>query len=417
MTDRSRPVVLVTKTATQNQGNQALSIAWRDFLVDCYPERSVRLVERGPAYLKRYRLSSIAKDRDPVAAFDRIAEKLVAAVPERPDRDPSTGTVRHDASQKQAVRFLKLRRMLNLRGRLMQLGVGRGAYLDRLSYLCNAGLLVVNPAGEFYNRATDTALHYLLETRCAQLAGVPVAFVNLSYEIEDPALLRIARHVLDQCDLVEFRDEESRRHFAANGGAADPVILPDGATMAPVERAEQRGGRGLALAINALQVNHYDLVEPWNALVARLVEREPVTLTSNEWTTDHPFWSRYLSMDGVSAEGRTLPFDEYARLLSQFDVVVSSRLHTCVLGLVAGVPIVPVETGTFKLTGFFNMIGMGDEPIRMEGEDWQDRILERIDAVTANREARLQAQDDAIAKARAEFARVLGRRFGEIELR
>jgi hypothetical protein len=70
------------------------------------------------------------------------------------------------------------------------------------------------------------------------------------------------------------------------------------------------------------------------------------------------------------------------------------------LGLVAGAAVVPVETGTFKLSGFFNQIGMPSEPIRMGDGPWQSRLLERIGAVRANRSARIELQDKHVAAAR-----------------
>ncbi|MCL4673954.1 MAG: polysaccharide pyruvyl transferase family protein [Sphingomonadaceae bacterium] len=404
--DRRR-VVLITKTATQNQGNQALSIVWRDFLARRYPEAEVRLVERAPAYLKRYTLAAIARQRDPVAAFDALAASLVARMPRSATADPSVWNVRHDPDQQQVIRFLKLRQALRLRGRLARIGVGEAAYLERLSYICGARLVVVNPAGEFQANATDTPLHYLLETRCAQLSGASTAFVNLSFEVADPVLARLSDHVFRHCDLSEFRDTESLEHLRATGGTAEPLILPDGAIMSAIARPESGGGKGLALAINALQVREHALAEKWDAMVDQLLTAGLVTLTSNEWTTDFPFWHKYLERDGVTCEGSDLPYDEYARLLVGYDVVVSSRLHTCVLGLVAGAAIVPVETGTFKLSGFFNMIGMADEPVRMDSAGWQDRLLERIAAVRSDRAARIAMQDRHVDAARARFEQEL----------
>ena len=403
-TQSNRPrVVLITKTATQNQGNQALSIVWRDFLARRYPQADVRLVERAPGYLKRYTLASIARQRDPVAAFDALAARLVAGLPAESATDPSVWTVRHDPGQQQVIRFVKFRQALSVRSRLARLGVGKAAYFNRLAFICRAPLVVINPAGEFQSNATDTALHYLLETRCAQLCGAATAFVNLSFEIADPVLARLSDHVFRQCDLTEFRDDESLEHLRATGGTAEPLILPDGAAASRIERPAASGGGGLALAINALQVNAYGLADKWDSFVARLAQRGPVTLTSNEWSTDYPYWHKYLELDGVRCEGETLPYDAYAQSLAQYDVVVSSRLHTCVLGLVVGAAIIPVETGTFKLSGFFNMIGLGNDPVRMDREGWQDEVVARIDAVMADRAGRIARQDQAITAARQAF--------------
>lgn len=404
-------IVLITKTKTQNQGNQALSVAWRDFLSKRYPDCSIRLVERAPCYLKRYTLSSLARSNDPVAAFDALARKLVSQMPRSVSRDPSCRDVQHDHRQQQVIRFGALRQALNLRGRLGQMGLGKGAYLQRLAFICTARLVVFSPAGEFYPAATDTALHYLLETRCAQLAGARTAFVNLSFEVADPTLAMLSDHVFRQCDLAEFRDSESLAHLRGNGGTAAPIILPDGAAMHAFARSTTAGGAGLALSINALQVRANGLSDKWDDLMARLVERGPVTLTSNEWTTDYPFWQRYLELDGVRCEGQTLPYRDYARFLASFDIVVSSRLHTCVLGLAAGAPIIPVETGTFKLSGFFNMIGMHRDPLRMEGPNWQDALLGRIEAVKQGREERIALQDRAMGAARERLEGELGQAF------
>lgn len=393
-------IVLVTKTSTQNQGNQALSIAWRDYLSGRYPDASLRLLERAPKYLKRFTVTALAAERDPVAAFDAIASGLLNKVHGAPAHDPSVWDVRHDPAQAQVVRFLRLRQALRLRSRLAGFKFGARSYFNRLSYLAGAELVVVNPAGEFYPDAADTALHYLLETRCAQLRGCRTAFVNLSFELSDPTLIRLSDHVFRHCDVLEFRDTESREHYINSGGRKEPLVLPDGAIMSAIDRPGKDGGRGLALAINALQVNAHGLADKWDTLVSDLSRRGPITLTSNEWTTDYPFWKRYLERNGVTCDGQFLGYADYARFLAGFDVVVSSRLHTCVLGLVAGAAVVPVETGTFKLTGFFNQIGMPGEPVRMGEGDWQARLMQRVEAVRSERESRIRDQDSHLTTAR-----------------
>jgi polysaccharide pyruvyl transferase WcaK-like protein len=393
-------ITLVTKTRTQNQGNQALSIAWRDYLQRRFPASHLTLLDRGPRFLKRYRVSDLARERDPVAAFDRIARDLSAKASGAADSDPAEWEVLHEPRLKQAVRFLWLRRALRVRSRIAALSVGRDEYFGRLAYLQGADLVVVNPAGEFYTDAQDTALHYLIETRCAQLAGCRTAFVNLSFEVTDPLLIRLSDHVFAHCDVLEFRDQESVAHFTNHGGRKTPIVVPDAALLSSIERPTPAGGRGLGLAINALQVASFGLQDAWDALVAELARQGPITLTSNEWTTDFPFWKRYLARAGVTCDGQHLAYADYARFLAQFDVLVSSRLHTCILGLVAGAAVVPVETGTFKLTGFFNQIGMPDEPIRVGQHAWQTKLLQRIEAVRADGRSRRELQDKHVMAAK-----------------
>jgi polysaccharide pyruvyl transferase WcaK-like protein len=401
---KSTPQIsLITKTRTQNQGNQALSIAWRDYLSARYPEARLRMFERAPKHLKRYTVEALASEKNPVAAFDRIAQGLLRRMPANPGPDPSVWEVRHDPAQQQVVRFRRLRQALRLRSRIEALNLGASEYLNRLRHITQADLVVINPAGEFFCEALDSALPYLLETRCAQIAGCRTAFVNLSFEVADPTVIRLSDHVFAACDVLEFRDRESEAHLLANGGIAKPLVFPDGAIMTKLERTPERFGNDIALAINALQVGDYNLSEGWDGIIDELRNAGPVTLVSNEWTTDQPFWKKYLTLEGVSCDGEMLDCFDYARSLARYDVVVSSRLHTCVLGLIAGAAVVPVETGTFKLTGFFNEIGMTREPIRMGEDGWEVRLLRKIKSVAADPAARVSQQDTFISSAVASW--------------
>jgi polysaccharide pyruvyl transferase WcaK-like protein len=404
-------IVLITKTKTQNQGNQALSIAWRDFLAAQYPQASLRLLERAPTYLKRFTVAELHVAADPVAAFDDMAHALLAKRPAKFDKDPSRWKVAHDPGQQQVLRFLKLRQALRLRSRLAAFNVGAADYHNRLAYLTGADMLVVNPAGEFSQTSTDVALHYLLETRCAQLAGVRTAFVNFSFELADKALIKVADHVFSQCDVVEYRDVESQAHMAAHGGTSTPLIYPDGALMTALDRPQTAFGGGIALAINALQLRDNDMSRHWDDIIEDLRASGPITLSSNEWSTDYPFWQKYLALDGITCDGETLDCFDYAKSLAKYDVVVSSRLHTCVLGLVAGAAIVPVETGTFKMTGFFNQIGMMNEPIRMGEDGWQARVLVKMKAVAEDPAARVAHQDKFLTAARKQWQDGIGAAF------
>ncbi|WP_439533856.1 polysaccharide pyruvyl transferase family protein [Polymorphobacter sp.] len=392
----ARDIILVTKTVTQNQGNQALSVAWRDLLKQCYPDHAVRPVERAPAYLKRYRASTFAAATDPVAAFDKVAQGLIAQLPRNPaPKPPINDEIRHDARIRQVVRFRRLRRLLSLRSRLAGLGLAKRAYLERLALFPGSALVVVNPAGEFQSDATDTAIAYLLDVRCAQLLGIPTAMVNLSFEVTDPTVRTLAAHVLDQCDLLELRDSESRTEYAAAGGRRSPLVLPDGALLTPPSPPTTDPAQRLpmALAINGLQVHQAGLEDDWLALLDRLIAsgHRPV-LTSNEWSTDEPFWGPLLNDRQMTAVGQRADYREYMALLGTFDVVVSSRLHTCVLAILAGSVVVPVESGTFKLTGFFRQAGFTSLPIRLGTEGWQDAIVNRIAEIRADRDAALATQ-------------------------
>jgi polysaccharide pyruvyl transferase WcaK-like protein len=377
-------IVLITKTATQNQGNQALSVAWLRFLQETFPDAEVVALERMPRYLKRFRTATLAASSDPVAMFEGWAQSLAELKPDLEAPSPATTRIVHRPEITQARRFMKLRRMLAIRSRLAAFGAGKSDYRARLAVLSAADVVVINPAGEFQGDATDTALAYLLELRLGQLTGARTGMVNLSFEVESPTIRTISVHVMNQAELVEFRDEPSKVEFESVGGASS-IVLPDMAVMTPVEHVATRDGHAIGMAINGLQARAAGLEAEWARLLDRLrdVGHEPI-LVSNEWSTDAPLWPAVQGSTPVQSEGRDVDYAAYASLLGGFDIVLSSRLHTCVLALCAGTYVIPVETGTFKLSGFFEQIGLPDAAISLSDPTWNDQVADRIAAYTAD---------------------------------
>ena len=400
---RSPDVLLITKTSTQNQGNQALSQAWLSLLRESFPAHNVAALERMPAYLKRFQTAQLRAESDVIAEFDSWARELARLPAQTPK--PSTTQIRHVPGITQATRFMGVRKYLAPRARLARMGYGRTDYASRVSAIRAARLLIINPAGEFQVDASDTALAYLLEMRVGQLVGARTAMVNLSLEVRHPAVRAITAHVLNQADLVEFRDSASAREFSSMGGVVDALVLPDAAVLTRTQpTGTHRDGnpnRKVALAINGLQAKSAGLNRDWTELIEKLQAAaiQPV-LVSNEWSTDEPFWRALVERHGLESEGRDLDYLGYASLLGEFDVVLSSRLHTCVLALCSGTRVVPVETGTFKLSGFFDQIGLAGTPIALGTPGWIQEATDRLTQMPA---------DAATERSRQMAAREAGR--------
>jgi hypothetical protein len=393
-------IVLVTRAIARNQGNVTLSRVWRDLLTDIYPERQITVLERIPDFLKRYRLADFERAADPVAAFDSAARSL-ADVGRQAATVPCKGDeIALDRSAARPVRFPRLRQLMKLRQRLAALGVYDAARNSRQARVARAGLFVMNAAGEFLPKLTDTPLQYLLDLRAAQLLGIPTAFVNTSFEVEHPLLRRLAAHVLDLTDLLLFRDQASAANYRAGGGTVDPLVLPD-AAMLHGELLSPRPATGrIAISLNGPATLQANLACHWLDLARaiRAAGFEPV-FTSNEWFNDAMVWAPWQVSDGFAAEGENLDVDDYVRFLGGFDAVVSGRLHSCVLAIEAGAPVVPVETGTFKLTGLFNQIGLIDRA-ETPAPGWEVPLVERLRAIAADKQAAAHRQQAIVRTAR-----------------
>lgn len=392
--------MLVTRAVTRNQGNVTLSRVWRDLLASLFPSRSIVVLERIPAFLKRYTLAQFESAADPLAAFDAAARQLADAGRAAPVDDWAGDSIELDRRAARPIRFAKLRNLLQVRQRLAAFGLFDAARARRQGKVAQASLYVMNAAGEFLPKLTDTPIQYLLDMRAAQLLGVPTAFVNTSFEVEHPVVRRIAAHVLDKADVLLFRDHASAANYKAGGGQKEPIVRPDAAMLHGQLQAPQPATGRVALSFNGPATTKAGLGDQWLSLARaiRAAGLEPVFI-SNEWFNDAQVWAAWQASDGFAAEGENLDIDDYVAFLGGFDAVISGRLHTCVLGIESGTPVIPVETGTFKLTGLFTQIGLIDRP-EQPAPGWEGPLVERLKAVVADKAGEGARQQAIIAEAR-----------------
>ena len=385
-------VLLITRIRTLNKGNQALSAAWLEMLERAFPEVPVRVLERRPRHLLQFTLRHLAAGHDPSTAFSRLAEKLarMAPGPQLVGGVPPSAQILLDETIHPPARFVSLRQRLNLRGRLAAVGWYADEYRHRLSACQRARLVVVNPAGEFFPREPQAAFYHLLDAAVAHELGRPTAIVNHTMDITDPTLRRIIPALYRKLALVGFRDDKSVEAFRQMGG--DPhnvVVTPDLAlTIKPGPGSTPRG-RTIGLAINVPEASASRYLDRWTDVVARL-ERAgfTVVLVSNELPADQPFYDLLRQQfPQLVVEGAGLDHDAYAALLSSFELVVTSRMHTGILAMTAGTPVVPVEGSSFKITGLFRELGF-DEPVIRPGGDheWPAQVVTRAKDVQSRRD-------------------------------
>jgi polysaccharide pyruvyl transferase WcaK-like protein len=378
-------ILLITRIRTLNKGNQALSVAWQALLERAFPTSAVRILERRPRHLIQYRLSDLAAARDPYRAFDELTTKIAKLAPGPalvgpPPRPP--GIVLDETVQPPA-RFVALRQRLNLRGLVAKAGFYADEYRRRLSACQRARLVVVNPAGEFFPREPAAAFYHLLDADVARKLGTPTAMVNHTMDITDPTLRAIIPRMYRELTLVGFRDQKSVVAFREMGGdMANVVVTPDLAlaTEASAQRAPRAGTIGLAINVPEAAANNY--LDGWERAVGLLLERGfHVELISNEFPSDLPFY-RHLTtrFPKLRIAGEHLGHQRYCELLATYELVVTSRMHTAILSMVSGTPVIPVEGASFKITGLFRELGFEMPVVQPTGEGWPARVVEAVGA-------------------------------------
>lgn len=398
-------ILLITRIKTLNKGNQALSAAWIAMLERAFPTSSMRVLERRPRHLLQYTLRDVARSRDPFGAFDHLASKLAQLAP-GPELAGSIGArarILLDETITPPQRFVRVRQRLNLRGRLAAAGLYADEYKRRLSACQRAKLVVVNPAGEFFPREPQAAFYHLLDACVAKKLGRATAIVNHTMDITDPTLRKLIPPLYRTLDLVGFRDEKSVTAFRDMGGDTGNVLVtPDLALTGDCTNGSARRAGTVAVAVNVPEARAGKYLTQWFDVISGLRGAGlTVALVSNELPADLPFYTEVMArFPDIKLEGAGLDHDAYCRLLGTFDIVVTSRMHTGILAMVGGAPVVPVEGSSFKITGLFQELGFERPVIRPGVDAWVREVVERANELRKGREVAVRETSERIAVVR-----------------
>ncbi len=384
-------IVLITRVRTLNKGNQALSAAWVAMVQRAFPGTKIRVLERRPRHLLQYTLRQIAEARDPFAAFDALATKLAAMAPGPELAGDSVGSSRIflDETIPAPQKFGALRQRLNLRGRAAAFGFYADDYRRRLSACQRARLVVVNPAGEFFPREPLAAFYHILDAYVAHKLGRPTAIVNHTMDIDDATLRTLIPKVYRQLSLIGFRDAKSVAAFEKMGGDTSNVLVtPDLALTTIFSGKLARRIGTIGVTINVPEAAAYKYLDQWKAAIAALRAKGfKIELISNEIPADLGFYEQLrAAFPDLTIASAGLDHDRYCELLATYELVVSSRMHTGILAMIAGTPVVPVEGASFKITGLFQELGLATPVIRPNSANWVDLVVNQAVALRTTRD-------------------------------
>ncbi|MEJ7596865.1 MAG: polysaccharide pyruvyl transferase family protein [Kofleriaceae bacterium] len=370
-----------------NKGNQALSAAWLAMLNRAFPATRIRLIERRPRHLCQYTLRQFAAERDPFAAFDALATKLAKLAPGPDTLADSFGSAKItlDETIPAPGRFTEVRKFINLRGLAARAGLYADEYRNRLAACQRARLVIVNPAGEFFPREPLAAFYHVLDAHVAQKLGRPTAIVNHTMDITDPTMRILIPRVYETLALVGFRDEKSIGAFKEMGGkTANVLVTPDLALTTEVATKPTRRNGTIAIAVNVPEAEANGYLDQWRTAIGVLRGKDfKIELVSNEMPAEIPFYEEMTRRyPEIKVAGGGFDHDRYCQLLGQYDFVITSRMHTGILAMIMGTPVIPVEGASFKMTGLFHELGFASPVIRpTANRDWVDKLAERAAAL------------------------------------
>ena len=219
-------------------------------------------------------------------------------------------------------------------------------------------LIVIGGGGLFMDYFTPFWERLLAEVTAPFLVwGAGVVDLKREQTVVAPDLLR---NVAERADTFHVRDDHTRE-LVGLPGLPLPALCPSAlAVPQPL-----RGGWGLTHSANLTTVGEdvFDLMSAHAEAFATATGR-PIRTTNNRMETNE----RALS--------------DVFRCYASSDVILSSRLHGCIIGLAMGRPVLAVS-GDRKVEAFMDAIGLGDWVLAQEDMDLLPSRLREVETQTA----------------------------------
>lgn len=375
-----KKIFLITKLRTTNIGNEALSSGIIE-LFKSFGGKENLAVNGRPMGLDGYypgRLSRTNPDKD----VDRWASRIVkhfqaqqqpkhfkAAVPKVILLSPG---FRNDLQYEGIKKRLRpLKRFIN------SFFTYKPAYQSRLNNLASSDVVVYSGAGEVGDN--NVFLRQLVELRVAQMLGISTAAVNQSVVIKTDRFKKLVGHVYGKMEKIVVRGETSKQNLVSYGVPASIIeIAPDTAINTPFVATVDSGNETM-VGINftpRINIDYNGLKKIIDVLRKRGFTPVFVTNDPNE---DAEIRHELAARFGVVAAKDALSFQEYSNTLHAFRFLISTRLHSNILALNAGTPVIPIEGNVFKTTELLQQLKYPLPVINAVGEGWEEKIIAQIE--------------------------------------
>ena len=269
----------------------------------------------------------------------------------------------------------------------------RGLNEQTAEFLDSADLVVSRGGVIYHCRKGRKDLAGLLRRtsalRWAQRRGVPTSLIGLHVgAVHGAAATRVVRSQFARATVSHPRGALSEARLRSLSPSAHACRLPDSvfALRPALDRpAHATTGGRLLLVVSAPLAPYLGQVRSMvdELVAAGRVGHVAVALQVTDVDSDRPAVEQLLtSLDrDVELVDEDLSPRQLVDRYAQFDLLVSSRLHAAVFGLLAGVPSFPIDVSDDeKAVDVFGEIGLGDFVLtRREAPRWAQLVADRLD--------------------------------------
>jgi polysaccharide pyruvyl transferase WcaK-like protein len=408
--NKSPTITVITKLSTPNAGNQAVSTELIRLLKRTCPDARTYAGWQEPG-LERYSLARLkSSGQDSLNTLDLWAERILKEYDSNRKRNlehaQNISSYELSSGQNNLTNLVKLNshvpplplRFYNkgkrtLRALLDRQRVYGRNYENWLNILARSDWVIYSPAGALLDLVADDVVRDFLGLRIAQKMGAKIAAVNQSIEIKRPLLLNLLGQLYSGFDVIVVRDPASAQRLEEIQVPQEKINLaPDTAYLAYPVPADDRRVENILKAENikpgtvgiAVQPreNGFDYSD-WGRVIETLRTRgKEVMFVSHEMATDGLAGKELLKRYNVKNLSRQYDYDEYIHILSQLEMVISERYHTCVFSTIAGTPFIPLNV--WEQRKMYGIVWALDYPIpavESADRDWVDVIQKNIEYI------------------------------------
>lgn len=368
-------IIISTKLKTTNIGNQALSDELIYLSSQLYKDKKKYVITGRPTGLDKYTI----RDLDPnnlIKSFEDLSQKILTYSSNLP---PNVSAFKRSKPRTHLldvkgtiVKTESLRRIYRkLRKFIRSFNIYSGDYKNRLELYKGSEMYLYSAAGEISEE--DFFYRQLLDLRVAQLMGLKVCAINQSVELPEGPYKTLLGYVYSNMFKIVVRGDISKADLIKLGVKNAIIsVTPDTAFLTNVLRNKKQKTIK-RIGINFTKKTYKE--EQIDPFIQSLINAGySLTFITNDPFGDEEIGKEFHTKFEIPIDLDTRDYKNFTSDLQKYDAIISSRLHTNEMALVAGVPILPVEGNLHKTTEVFKRINYPIEAINYTSNNYRDNL-------------------------------------------
>lgn len=372
-------VFLVTKLHTTNIGNQALSHEMMNLVAEAVGAENM-IVDGRPVGLYNYDVKAILKSKEPQILLDKWADEVLRKYQSRNQNEVAfRGDVRKVkmvTAEGGNLKFEPIKQMLRpLKSQLNKYLLYNEVYRLRMDKIRSADILVYSGAGEVGDN--NIFLRQLLEIRIAQKLGKTTSVVNQSIVVKTAAFKKLLHHVYGNCFKIVVRGEVSEKLLHEVGVSNERIIVAPDTAINSRPAISTMKKKIVGINFTPLILFDIDRIAP---IIAKLKSYgNEIVFITNEPFGDRNIGDQLKDRYNIEAIETNCDYLQYASNLSSMKYLISTRLHTIILGLSASTPAIPIEGNVFKTKELLSQLNYPISVINGYHQGWEETVIREIE--------------------------------------